>query len=126
MALRFLIDECLTTRLVKIANECGFEAYHVAHHGWSKLKDPALFKIIQRENFTFVTNNRDDFINLVKTVDLHAGLIVILPSVVRDEQISLFRKALAYGGGLSDMVNKVLEIDKNEKVRIYDLPNWND
>lgn len=83
--MRVLIDECLSVRLVEVAQQAGFEAYHVAHRGWAALKDPALFVRIQDESFTFVTNNRDDFIALVREVDLHAGLIVILPNVRRDE-----------------------------------------
>jgi predicted nuclease of predicted toxin-antitoxin system len=120
--MRILIDECLTVRLVDVAQQAGFEAYHVAHRGWNALKDPALFAQIQDESFTFVTNNRDDFITLVQQVDLHAGLIVILPNVRRDEQIALFSQALALASSLPSMVNRVIEIGRDGSAQVYELP----
>ena len=120
--MRILIDECLTVRLVDVAQQAGFEAYHVAHRGWNALKDPALFAQIQDESFTFVTNNRDDFITLVPAGRFTRGLIVILPNVRRDEQIALFTQALALASSLPSMVNRVIEIDRNGSAQLYELP----
>ena len=92
--MRFLIDECLSPTLVGVAHEAGFEAYHVAHHGWAGLKDPQLFQRILAENFVFVTNNRDDFRALVGDVELHPGLVVILENAPRAVEIEFFRHAL--------------------------------
>ena len=36
---------------------------------------------ILREDYTFVTNNRTDFMALYAKQELHAGLVIILPSV---------------------------------------------
>jgi predicted nuclease of predicted toxin-antitoxin system len=38
--MRFLIDECLSPSLASLAHDRGLEAYHVAHRGWSAVKDP--------------------------------------------------------------------------------------
>src|SRR5689334_18733389 len=96
MSDRILIDECLSVELTQVAHELGFEAYHVAHHGMSGLKDYELVAKISEGGFIFVTNNRDDFVDLVAKADLHAGLIVIVPNVRREAQTKLFRAALEH------------------------------
>ena len=80
--MRFLIDECLHTSLTDIANKAGHEAHHVARRGWSGFKDHQLRKLILREEFTFVTNNASHFRKLMGEIELHAGLILIVPNVV--------------------------------------------
>ena len=84
--MKFLVDECLSPALVTTANEHGFEAHHVAHRGWDGLKDGQLLKRMMDEEFILVTNNRDDFVELVSGVELHPGLVVILDNVRRYEQ----------------------------------------
>ena len=120
--MRILIDECLSPALVEVAHDAGFEAYHVAHRGWSRLKDTALVKRAVEGGLTFMTNNRDDFVDLVKKVDLHAGLIVIVPNVPRDRQKALFRIALLAAATLPDTTNTVIEIDEDGVARAYELP----
>jgi len=119
---RILIDECLSIQLAQVAHELGFEAYHVAHHGMSGLKDSAIFAEIARGGFIFVTNNREDFVALAAAVDLHAGLIVIVPNVRREVQKALFRAALQHVLKIGSMLNRVLEIDLRGDIRVYDLP----
>jgi predicted nuclease of predicted toxin-antitoxin system len=117
-----LIDECLSVELPRVAHELGFEAYHVAHYGLSGLKDPALFAKINERGFIFVTNNREDFVDLIAEVDLHAGLIIILPNVRGEAQKVLFRTALEHILKIGSMLNRVLEIDGNCEIRVYNLP----
>ena len=104
------------------AHEEGFEAHHVAHRGWASLRDSALFARAIAEGFVFVTNNRRDFLDLAGRVDLHSGLIVILPAVRRERQIELFRIALAQAASLPSMVNTVVEIGDDGVPRGYELP----
>lgn len=52
---------------------------------------------------------------------MHAGLIVIVPNVAPIMQRELFAQALNETAKLSDMINKVVEIDSTE-VRVYELP----
>lgn len=69
-----------------------------------------------------MTNNRGDFVDLVKKVDLHAGLIVIVPNVPRDRQKALFRIALQAASTLPDTTNTVIEIDEGGIAKAYKLP----
>ena len=80
--MRFLIDECLHESLVTLAHAAGFEAAHVNHLGLNGKPDWALAERITKDEFTFVTNNRVDFIRLFRKMDLHPGLIVLVPNVV--------------------------------------------
>ena len=81
--LRFLIDECLHESLAGVAQSAGFEATHVNHLGLNGKRDWELADRIVNDEFTFVTNNRVDFIRLFGKMELHAGLIVLVPNVVQ-------------------------------------------
>ena len=80
--MRFLFDECLHESLVGLAHAAGFEATHVNHLGLSGKSDRALTERTIRDEYTFVTNNRVDFIQLFGSMDLHPGLIILVPNVV--------------------------------------------
>lgn len=124
--MRFLMDECVSPALVGVANEAGYEAYHVVHRGWSGLKDPQLFRLALEEGFIVVTNNRDDFRELAGRVDLHPGLVVILENARRAREIGHFREALREIARLveagRDMINLVIEVDASGVATHYDLP----
>lgn len=120
--MRFLIDECLSPELVTVANNRGFEAYHVVHHGWGGLKDPQLFHKLISEELILVTNNCDDFLALIRGVELHPGLIVIIESVRRPGQLAYFEAALDVLSDLKSMINKVIEVAEGGAVKVYDIP----
>ena len=94
--MRLLIDECLHESLVGVAHRAGFEATHVKHLGLSGKADWELAERIVEDEFTFVTNNRVDFIRLFAKMELHAGLIVIVPNAVPAVQRALFEAAILY------------------------------
>jgi predicted nuclease of predicted toxin-antitoxin system len=122
--MRFLIDECLHESLVGLAHAAGFEATHVNHLGLSGRPDSVLAERIVKDEFTFVTNNRVDFIQLFGKMDVHPGLIVLVPNVVPALQRALFRAALQYSTG-RDLVNTVIEVSVlGRMVRCveYELP----
>jgi len=56
-----LIDECLHESLVGLAHAAGFEAVHVNHLGLTAKPDWALAQRVDKDDFTFVTNNVVDF-----------------------------------------------------------------
>jgi len=118
---KFLVDECLHTSLTQVANNAGHEAHHVNWRGWSGFKDNQLREVILREEFVFVTNNARDFRKLMGEIELHAGLIVILPNVTPAGQREFFERALREVARLQDMINKVVEVDHDE-VHVYELP----
>jgi predicted nuclease of predicted toxin-antitoxin system len=107
--MRFLIDECLHESLVGVAHAAGFEAMHVNHLGLSGKPDWELAERIAEDEFTFVTNNRVDFIRLFSKMALHAGLIVIVPNVVPSVQRAMFQAAILYMAG-KDLVNSAIEV----------------
>lgn len=93
--MKFLIDECLHTTLVAVAQDRGHECSHVNWLGLSGETDWSLMPRIIGENFTFVTNNARDFRKLYAKEELHAGLIIIVPQVLPALQRELFEAVLA-------------------------------
>jgi predicted nuclease of predicted toxin-antitoxin system len=120
--MRFLIDECLTPGLVSVANNRGFEAYHVVYRGWAGLTDSRLLRHLLDEELILVTNNRDDFLDLVSGVELHSGLVVILENVRRADQIALFDSGLDVLSKMASLVNKVVEIGGDGTVAVFEMP----
>lgn len=122
--MRFLVDECLHDSLVTVAHDGGFEATHVNHLGLSGRPDWVLFDRIAEDEFTFVTNNRVDFIRLFGKVKLHAGLIVLVPNVVPSLQRALFAAAIQYLAG-RELINAVIEVTLDREMVVcaeYSLP----
>jgi predicted nuclease of predicted toxin-antitoxin system len=107
--MRFLIDECLHASLVELAQAAGFDATHVGHLGLNGAPDWVLAQRIVKDEFTFVTNNRADFIHLYSEMDLHAGLVVLIPNVVPALQRALFQAALQFSAE-RDLVNTAVEV----------------
>jgi predicted nuclease of predicted toxin-antitoxin system len=106
---KLLIDECLHTTLVTVAHSAGHSADHVSHRGLGGLKDWELMRVIRKQEYTFVTNNRSDFLDLHGKEPLHAGVIVIVPNVVPVQQRELFGAALKHIG-TRDLTNTVVEV----------------
>lgn len=120
----FLIDECLSPDLVAKAHERGHYATHVVHRGLEGTKDQKLMPVIRDEGFIFVTNNARDFLKLYEQEQIHAGLIIIVPGgIVADKQVELFECALDEIEPLDEIINKVVEVNLDKSVTIYDLPS---
>lgn len=97
---------------------------HVAIFGLSGAPDWALAQRTVKDEFTFVTNNRADFIHLYRKMDLHAGLVVLVPNVVPNLQRALFQAALQYSA-TRDLINTVIEVrleGKTVQCVEYQLP----
>jgi predicted nuclease of predicted toxin-antitoxin system len=135
---KFLIDECLSPKLVKLAQDKGYgESTHVT---WRKLagkKDWELKPIILDGDWTFVTRNSVDFRGPSASpgsrgqyadVVIHAGLTCLNgPEGMKvDVQLELFGQALEDLAAEGDLINQVLEItlEENQELRIlrYSLP----
>jgi predicted nuclease of predicted toxin-antitoxin system len=106
---KLLIDECLHTTLVTVAHSAGHSADHVSHRGLGGLKDWELMRVIRKQEYTFVTNNRSDFLDLHGKEPPHAGVIVIVPNVVPVQQRELFGAAQKHIG-TRDLTNTVVEV----------------
>ncbi len=123
--MRFLIDECLHTSLVGIAQAAGHHCDHVNWLGLSGTTDWDLMPRIIEGDYTFVTNNAADFRRLYGRERLHAGLVIIVPQVVPSRQRELFNDLLTYLGSEGQLLNEVIEIvieGDEVSLVIYDLP----
>lgn len=122
--MNFLIDECLHTSLVEVAQLRGHEASHVAWRGLAGTQDWNLMAPIRDELFTFVTNNAKDFRRLYAQEAVHAGLVIIVPFVTPAEQRALFDAVLEDLGNQA-LLNEVIEIsyvDGEAVIDRYDFP----
>jgi predicted nuclease of predicted toxin-antitoxin system len=123
---RFLIDENLSPALVEPARERGFEAMHVNHLGLRTETDWDLLKLIAEQDWVLVTNNAIEFRGRYRDIELHPGVVFLLPSVRRAEQLRLFEAALHHVGIDGDIVNRALDVafDLNQAIVVtaYDLP----
>jgi predicted nuclease of predicted toxin-antitoxin system len=122
--MRFLIDECLHESLIGVAHSAGFESTHVNHLGLSGKPDWELTERIVKDESTFVTNNRLDFVRLFSKIELHAGLVIIVPNAVPALQRAMFDGVLKYLAGRA-LINSVVEVSLDRQlVRCieYQLP----
>jgi predicted nuclease of predicted toxin-antitoxin system len=123
--MKFLIDECLTVSLVSVAHEEGHEAYHAVHVGKAGWKDWNVARHAYDNDFIVVTNNAHDFRRLYMAYPVHAGLVILLPSIRREAQKRLFRAALDRLMIIGDPINQVLEVGfegDDVNFTLYDLP----
>lgn len=110
--MKFLIDECLHTSLVTVAQARDHEANHVSWLGLSGTTDWDLMPRIIEGDFVFVTNNAQDFRRLYRAEGLHAGLVIIIPQRPPAEQRQLFDTALdEIGSDPNALINEALELD---------------
>ena len=106
--MKWLIDECLHVSLVELAHNRGQIADHVNYLGLGSSKDWELMEIVVERDYTFVTNNRFDFLTLYKKESFHAGLVIIVPNVTPNRQRALFNAVLDHVGA-RELINTVIE-----------------
>ncbi len=116
---RFLIDECLSGALVAVAKAQGYQADYVTHLGKAGWQDWNLVRFAVANDYIIVTDNRKDFLREYAKLDVHAGLVVIIPKGTRSQQMTLFQKALdVVAGRNDDLTNKLLEVLRDGSVHI--------
>lgn len=116
--MKFLIDECLHTSLVAVAEARGHEARHVTWLGLRGHMDWNLMRRIVDEDFTLVTNNARDFRRLYAREPIHAGLIIIVPQSAPEKQRELFDVVLERFVANEVLVNEVIEIELDEGIPV--------
>lgn len=138
MSLKFLIDECLTPALRKIATARGHHGSTcMRDRGWQGTLDHDLMQKVLAEDFTLVTNNSVDFRGAGpgslsghhSKTDLHCGLVCLNAEsgLDLDTQRALFVAALDLIEQLKcDLLNQALELFllKNGTLEyaLYDIP----
>lgn len=119
---KFLIDECLHTSLADLAHDAGHAADHVIYLGLGGAKDWELMDTILEQDYTFVTNNRSDFLTLYRGTQVHAGLVIVVPNVTPERQKELFQAVLDHIGE-RDIINAVIEADySGNKIECQEYP----
>jgi predicted nuclease of predicted toxin-antitoxin system len=122
---KFLIDENLSITLPPLAHARGYEATHVARRGLRQRKDWELMDLVACEDWVLVTNNAVEFRGRYRRIEVHSGVIFLVPSVRRTEQRELFEAALDEVDRDPDMINTAMDIfyaDDLIVVRRYSLP----
>lgn len=116
---KLFIDECLSAALVAVAKSRGIFAEYGPYVGKSGWQDWNIVPFAIENDYVLVTNNRRHFLKEYLKLDLHNGLIVIVPNVERADQIRLFEIALDAMLELGDaLVNKVVEVLRDGTVHI--------
>jgi hypothetical protein len=136
--MKFLIDECLSLKLVDLAVERRYvQSSHVVRLGKSGWKDWELTPFILDGDWTFVTKNSIDFRGKAdnpgakgqySSVPIHAGLVCLNGPEGMDRalQLDLFEIALVELDRDPDIINQVIEVTlaANDEIQVlrYDLP----
>ncbi|HHG4593442.1 DUF5615 family PIN-like protein [Pseudomonas aeruginosa] len=136
MVYRFLIDECLSPRLVHEAHAAGHQATAIRDLGMCGKKDHEVIDFAVKNDWTLVTNNSVDFRGpaggpaggLYALEDLHAGLVCLNcedGALDYPKQVEAFRGALA--GLPPDLVNQALEVTMlvtgGSEMSLYFIPD---
>lgn len=87
------IDECLSTALVAVAKSRGIVADYGPHIGKRGWQDWNIVLFALENDYVVVTNNRRHFLKEYIKLNLHNGLLVIVPNVERNDRIRLFEIA---------------------------------
>lgn len=122
---RFLVDENLSVLLPNAAQAHNFEAIHVNHRGLHQARDWEILRIAIAEEWVLVTNNAIEFRGRYQKLDVHPGIVFLLPAVPRAQQLELFTAALDEIDKRPDMTNTALDVDYDRghpRVRRYPLP----
>ena len=134
MTKKLFIDECLSAALVAVAKNRGIIADYGPYIGKQGWQDWNIVPFAVENDYIIVTNNRRHFLREYIKLNLHNGLIIIVPNVEREDQLRLFEIALdAVSNGLVNKVAEVL-IDRTVHIRHWtsqghdighiDHPKW--
>ena len=99
---------------------------HVNHLGLRTETDWDLLKVIAKQDWVLVTNNAIEFRGRYREIEVHPGVVFLLPAVRRTEQVQLFEAALDRIQSHPDMINRALDVsfdaDRTPAVEVYDIP----
>jgi predicted nuclease of predicted toxin-antitoxin system len=116
-----LIDECLSPTLASVAQARGLVAMHVAWLNLEGVDDWDVASLAAERNYVVVTNNRRDFMRLYVELEVHNGLIIIVPAALRAEQRRLFGIALDTAEQQDSLINLLIEVHADGTVEVR---NW--
>jgi len=123
--IRFLVDENLSVALPSIAHARGYEATHVNFLGLRQAKDWDILPVILAEDWILVTCNVLEFRWRYRKLDIHPGVVLVVPVVPREEQLNLFGRVLDTIDTSPDMTNIAIEVPMSEQrivIARFNLP----
>ena len=118
---RFLIDECLSPKLAKIAPDF-VDVTHVNFRGLCQHSDIAVMRWCIANDHIVVTDNGRDFRRLYDALDVHPGVVIFASSIGRAQQCRSFAAALPVIIARPDLINKLVDIDPAGAATIIDWP----
>lgn len=111
--MKFLIDECLSPSLARIARERGFpESTHATWIGLRSRQDWAVVRRAVADGYVVVTQDTADFSALLERETVHPGLLCMTVAhglMSLDVQQALFAYALARIAD-ADLTDRVVEV----------------
>ena len=123
---RFLVDECLSVSLIALAKERGIAADHVGWLGKGGWQDHNLVSFILENDYIFVTNNRRHLLREYAKLQVHNGLVIIVPAVKRLLQQRLFEGVLdAFAKSDDGFMNKAVEVLLDGAVHVREWTSEN-
>jgi predicted nuclease of predicted toxin-antitoxin system len=119
------VDENLSILLPEVAHARGYEATHINHYGLRKSKDWDILKVVAEEDWILITNNAFEFRGRYQKLEIHPGVVFLIPNVPRMQQIELFSAALDAIAEFPDVVNTAIDVAyEADHIRVnrYALP----
>ncbi len=128
--MRLFLDECLSPQIaLDLARERNYITVHPRNDGGRGNED---YQVVQRcinNDLVIVTENADDFRELLSREDLHPGLI-ILPCLPRNTSKAFLLLAIDYLNELDQeedpmdlMINQILVVSKEGVPSLRPLPD---
>ena len=115
-----LIDECLSPKLAAVAQARGWPAMHITWLNLEGTEDRNIATLAAERDYVVVTNNRRDFLRLYAELEVHNGLIIIVPAVLRAAQRRLFEIALDTAEQQDSLINLLIEVHADGRVDVSD------
>lgn len=122
--MKLLLDENLSPAVaVTLATADGIDACHVRDRAMLGWEDPEVFERAFKEDRIVVTCNVEDFLELARGCELHAGLILIEQSkgLKRPQLLAVLRAAIGFID-TQDMANRVLWVKMDGTMEFEDIP----
>jgi predicted nuclease of predicted toxin-antitoxin system len=118
---RFLMDECMSPRLVAKLWDRGMDTIHVRDRGMLGSPDHEVWRYAQSENRTVCTINANDFRKIAASQGSdHAGVIAIAGGADPAGQFDMTMAALNWVDSTSNsgsgFLNRYIEVDEDGEI----------
>ena len=107
----FLIDNDVSPSIVAMCHRRGYAATHASFLNMAAASDLLMARKAIEMSYVFVTSNRTDFLKLYDKLDIHPGLVVVIPKLRRDAQVAALETIVDYiEENELDMIDMLLEV----------------